>query len=255
MHGRGQQEVPGLPDPRTSNRMPMNRSSSAPAGLPGPLRSFIAALLLSSGHLALAAEPAASSGRTEAYHLALTNGSELQVRIAVSATNKMGTLRGIAHHLQTNKTCVFEERQDFRWWQTTLDVACGATRVVLRLESPSLATDAPQAVGVPSMVKLMVGEELHVWTIAEGTPKDTKAAALGQAAIRRLPETFRQVVGDLAMALLSDEFIAEAAHAPAGFALLGEVLDIKHLEAELTALRPLTATESEALVRLAADTK
>ncbi|MHB8799493.1 MAG: hypothetical protein ACYDBY_13615 [Thermoanaerobaculia bacterium] len=185
----------------------------------------------------------------------MTNGSELQVRIAVSATNKMGTMRGIAHHLQTNKTCVFEEREDYRWWQTTLDVACGATRVALRLESPSLATDASQAVGVPSMVKLMVGEELHVWTIAEGTPKDTKAAALGQAAIRRLPETFREVVGDLAMALLSSEFIAEAADAPAGFAVLGEVLDSKHLEAELTALRPLTATESEALVRLAADTK
>ena len=203
-----------------------------------------------------ATEPAReSAARTLAYHLGLTNGSELQVRIAFTASNERTTMRGIVHHVQDGRTCVFEERQDFRWWQSTLDFACGSNRIVLRVEFPSLADGGSKLASVPSMYKLMVGDQLHVWTVVGDKPQETTAGSLAQSEVRKLPRAFQRVLGELGKAMLSPEFIAEGAHAPAGFAMLGGLLEDKDLEVELTSIRPLTTTEAEQLVRLAAGTK
>lgn len=238
-------DVPGrCPGKRVSVRIPLRRFAR-----------FVAAVsLLLAGSPVFAADPPRDTAKVLAYHLGLTNGSELQVRVLFTGSNQSTTMRGVVHHLQTGGTCVFEERGDFRWWQTTLDFACGKSRLVLRVEFPDLSEGVAKASTAPSMVKMMVGDALHVWTVVGDKPQDTGAVSRGQEEVRKLPRGFQRILGELAKALLSPDYIAESAHAPGSFALLGELLEKKDLDVELATIRPLTTTEAEQLVRLAAGT-
>lgn len=203
----------------------------------------------------IAEEPAGPAARTLAYQFGMTNGSEIQTRMSVTSSKERTTMRGISRHLQADRTCVFEESQDFRWWQSTLDFACGKDRIILRVELPSLSDGTSKLDSVPSMYKLMVGDRLHVWTVVGEKPQESTAFSLARAEVRKLPRAFQRVLGDLGKALLSQEALEELAYPPAGFALLGDLLESRDVEAELANVRPLTTTEAEGLVRLAVSSK
>ncbi len=208
-------------------------------------------LLVSTSTLS-ATEPAKPAGRTLAYDLMLSNGAEVQVRAVVTASTQEVAFQGIVRLLQTNQTCSFDEKEDSTWKRIALDVACGKSRLAVRYEMPSVSADSAGSAQVPRMVKLLVGGRLYAWTVVGEVPQDTNAAARGTGAVRALPREFQSALGDVAKALVSEEFSTEAAALPAGFHLLRALLDSDDLKAEVVRIRPLTADEADGLARLAA---
>lgn len=202
------------------------------------------------------AEPAKPRSWTGGYFLQLSNGAEMQVRLSSTSSPGLRTYRGISLDLNTNHVCTFEEREDSLWWQTSLDFACGKTRLELRFESPSLTGDPPEAARVPRMVKIRLGDTLHTWTVLDNVVKDTDAAARARGEIQKTPPAFRSALGNLGAALLSPTFMVETAAAPAAFALVDDLLKSGSTPIEVASIQVLTADEMDALVRrAAADTK